>query len=365
MRFVYVFLFSLLLVSCASLKINKVSELEALKSNSIIYQLPRTEVQAYFQLEKTSFIPGPYAEYAKTYLEIEPLEQEAFTKWRISKAHLETRSVEDTAHTYSISGNLSCLPASNLDFLFNISANRTEQTKLEQYSDAFNFLPEYSELTVKKLMIEESKTSYKTVVVDSLTKRIPIVNTVLRNKTTEELAKDAAKTLTKLRKRKMRLMTGVDEHLPKAGNLQIMLDAIDQKEQQYLELFFGKTNIEYQKLQVSVIPSEYKKYLLFYFDEEEGFIDNKTKGDPVWLNVEALNPNTGQNINDKYSQKEKMLPYRPLQKVALSIMNYEQNIYESKQGLAQFSKLRYMPLQLLKKTQMQLNPINGTIKVLE
>lgn len=361
MKFLYLLLLGIVLWSCSSLKMNKASDVSEIKGNTIVYQLPQNQVELSIELEKTTFIPGPYSEYSKTYLEIEPLQDQLSEAWQISNIQIEIVAVSDTNHVYLLSGATNKIAVSNLMQLSNSQKNISNNNVVNNSSDHSNYLPYYTELTLRKLIIEDSKTSYKTVTVDSISKRIPIVNVVVRNKTMEELAKDAAKTLAKIRKRKFRLMAGMDTNLPKQGNLKLMFDELDKKEKQYLELFMGKTITEVQTVSVSVLPTEYKKHMLFYFDKSKGLIADKTKGTPLWLNIEPISSAPKLDISSKYTNTEKLLPYRIPEQVKLSIEQDDKKIFKANSQLAQFGQISYLSLDVLKDSNLKLDAKTGAL----
>lgn len=351
------------LLACSSLKINKISINDSIKTNSFIYQLPQNEIQLVFHLQKTTFIPGPFANYAEDFLEIKPLKSSDEVDWNIEKIDVQSYAIVDTNQIYSLTGALNKILPENMSQLMSLQNYSKPTLTVESYSKLPLIIPEFSEIGLKKILIENSETSYKTITIDSVAKKIPIVNKVIRNKTTEELAKDAAKTLTKIRKRKFRLIAGLNEKLPKAESLKMMLEALDQKEQEYLELFFGKTSKEVYLYQVSVKPLELKKYLLFYFDKKEGVIENKTKGMPVWFNLEP-----SANINNsklKFTKSEKYLPYKTNVIVPFSIIENNTTLLQSKVELAQFGTIQYLPLELLKTSKLNYNPHTGSIISIE
>ena len=365
MRTLFILIFVTLLWSCSSLKIHKASEVSEIKANTIVYQLPQNQLDLIFELEKATFIKGPYSQYAKTYLELEPPQKEDFVSWRISGISLDNTAVLDTNCTYLLTGAIDKILVSNRRELLGLDSNPLVSNELRLFSEPEKILPDYTELTLKKLIIEDSKTSYKTVTVDSISKRIPIVNIVVRNKTTEELAKDAAKTLAKIRKRRFRLIAGMDTNSPQQKSLILMLEELNQKEQQYLELFMGKTIVEKQRFTLSVLPTEYKKYFLFYFDKNKGIVADETKGIPVWLNIDNVSLVPEVDLASKFVDTDKMLPYRIPQRVQLSVEQNQTLIWKAQTYLAQLGRISYVNLDILKTNKLKIDTKTGALIGLE
>ncbi len=343
--------------SCSSLKIQKIEDVEKIKSNSLLYQLTENQVDIQFELNKTTFIPGPYSAYAKTYLEVDPIQINEKETWRISNVKINLSAVSDTNQTYLLSGAINKILPENIALLSENNLDGMNYPILENYSKAENILPYFNELSLKKLIIEDKKTSYKEVTIDSVSKRIPIVNIVVRNKNAEEMAKDAAKTLQKIRKRKFRLIAGLNDNSTEKGDIRFMIAELDKKEQYYLELFMGRTVEENKTIMVSVWPRNFEKYLLFKFDKQKGIIDESllSQGEAVELILEPLNDSSGLDFSSKIKKKVSFLPYRIPKIVKLSIESNGVNIFETKTALSQFGQISYLPIDLLKSSKLKID----------
>ena len=361
MRFLTLIIFTSLFWSCSSLKIQKASCTDEIKGQSLIYQIPQNKINLRIELAKVSFIPGPYAKYSKTYLEINS-EHTAYEKWGISEVRVETEGITDTSQVYLLSGDLDKISAFNLS---QISANNNSpfsENIVTNYTEPKSVIPYFSELGLRKIIIEDKKTSYKEVFIDSISKRIPIVNIVVRNKNTEELAKDAAKTLSKIRKRKFRLIAGLNEKMPKETALEFMINELNKKEQYYLELFLGRTEILKSSINRSVVPNVLGKYFLFYLDKENGL--HSSKGSKIELNIENQNSSvvvdSTKNINT-----EQQFPYRKSELVTLSIQSEHKVFYQQNVKLSQFGEIKYLPLKFLLNKEIAIDFKSGEIKGLE
>jgi len=365
MKIVSLLIFVSLLWSCSSLKIKSAKDVEEIKGQAIVYQLPQNQIDIKIELTKTTFVPGPYAQYAKTYLEIDPLQTEASEQWRISDIQMQVVAVPDTAHTYLLMGAIDKISSENLAQLSGNIGTEKNVIVFQNYEQVAPVIPYFNELTLKKLIIEDKKTSYKEVIIDSISKRIPVENIVVRNKNTEEMAKDAAKTLAKIRKRKFRLVAGLNDSFPKKGDIQIMIDELNKKEQYYLELFMGKLFEEKESFSISIIPDEYKKYFLFQFDTKNGIIDNSlvSKGKTVELKLESYSKLEGFDMSSKIKKTEKLLPYRIPEKLFVSVVSEGKELYKNQLNLAQFGRISYFPLSLLKDSNIKIDSVTGALTI--
>ncbi len=355
MRIVSLLILISLLWSCSSLKVQKAKNVDAIKKNSLVYQLTDNQINIQIELTKTTFVPGPYLAYAKTYLEVAPLRTVESESWRISNIKINSSLVADTAQTYLLTGNLNKILPKNLSLLSESNLVETENSMVEDYEKSEDLLPYFNELSLKKLIIEDKKTSYKEVTVDSISKRIPIVNIVVRNKNMEEIAKDAAKTLQRIRKRKFRLIAGLNDSFPEKGDIQFMIAELDKKEQYYLELFMGRTIQKTKKITVSVLPKNYERYSLFKLDKQKGIIDDSllSQGENVDLIISSTSVSPIIDLSSKIKKKERFLPYRAPKMVDLAIESNGRKIFQTKVGLSQFGQISYLPIDVLESSKLK------------
>ncbi len=345
-----------LLWSCSSLKVQKLSQLQTEKANQIAYCLPKANLLFTFTFEETTYTPGPYNQFTQQFLELTPQPNTSSKTWELTDINHQILTQKDTSLAFVISGGVEKITPENWTQLLayqNISNQSFANIENDQPIEGF------SELTLKKLIIEDSKTSYKTVTIDSVTKRVPIVNTVLRNKTTEEMAKDAAKLLTKIRKRKFRLMSGMNENLPKKGDLALMLDELNQKEQYYLELFIGKTDVKTKTYQVLVKPGSLGEVPLISYDKYNEPNFKKSKSSLV-LNISGV---AYQKEHSKADIKtEKYLPFKAASNTQIEIKHHNNTIYRATVQLPQLAELQYLPVSFLKHRTIELDAKSGMLK---
>ena len=353
MKFLYFLVMGILLWSCSSLKMEKASDITEIKSNAVVYQIPQNEIQINFELTELSYTSGLFSEYSKIFLEVEPLKNQSESAWCITDVSINSKLVDDSSQVYIISGAIDKIHPANLLQITRTKPVVNNQQELHLDSPD-NYLPNYTEISLKKLIIEQSKTSYKTVTVDSVTKRIPVMNTVVRNKTKKEMAKDASKTLAKIRKRKFRLMAGLNEKMPKAGALKIMIDELDKKEAYYLSLFMGVEERTTKNISFSVLPTNFEKHLLFSFDKEKGIHQDTLINKQVWLSFEEDNSGNECDLSSKYKNTEKLFPYRKPQVVDVLVLRDEKPIAKMQTSISQFGAIRYLPLDLLKTTKISI-----------
>jgi hypothetical protein len=360
---IIVVLVVLILGSCASLKVQKANDVKEVKAQHLYYTLPKASVQLTFTFTKHQYIPGPYAAYAKQFLELEEPKLKEDIWWSLDKLEHQLITSKDTSNAYVISGAIEKIKPENWTQLLNFQTINESPISFIDADSKDDKNLHFSELTLKKLIIEDSRTSYKTVTIDSITKRVPIVNTVIRNKTTEELAKDAAKSLTKIRKRKFRLMAGIDEKKPKEGALKLMLEALEQKEEQYLELFMGKIINSQEQYQVQVYPETIGDYSLFAWNKQDGLLSKGKASDKMILSIQGqalVKDTTETKLNTT-----KFLPFKMASNSQISVKHNNKVIYSAVVQLPQLAKIQYLPVSFLKSKSIELGPKTGILRKIQ
>ncbi len=360
-RYAFILILVSLMASCSSgLKVYKQNENPSPEKVSLEYCLPKNKLDILFTVKKTHLIPGVFAKYAKEYLEISPKVDKENYHWEIVSVEHQLSSVRDTSNVYQITGKLDNISANNWLQINNLSKIGGSSFTVSRESSDWSHFPDFTELSLKKIMIEESKSSYKTVIVDSVPKRIPISNTVLRNKSEQEMAKDAAKTLMKIRKRKLRLIGAINEKFPESGDVRFMVEKLEQEEQKYLELFMGKTETVKEQFVISFIPEDYKSYRLFNFSETQGRVQERSPENSVILKLKAIDNSSDSDSENKHHQD--LFPYRIPGVASLQISQGGALLYQTNVELSQFGRIQYLPINFLKDKNLKFDTVTGAIK---
>lgn len=104
-------------------------------------------------------------------------------------------------------------------------------------------------------------------------------------KSAEDAASDAAQTIFNLRKRRADLVTGEYAETVYGAGLQAAIERIDQMENEYLELFFGKQTTTTYTVRYRVTPySSQNTEVVCRFKEDSGIVPSSDlSGEPVVL----------------------------------------------------------------------------------
>lgn len=120
-------------------------------------------------------------------------------------------------------------------------------------------------------------------------------------KSMKAMASDAASVIFKVRQRRFDVVTGEAGEGVYGEGLKVALAEMARIEKEYLELFLGKTNVEYVTYQYEIVPEKGKEnYMLCRFDKNSGIIDGlKITGTPVVLSILDENRVTAQPVAKK------------------------------------------------------------------
>lgn len=197
--------------------------------------LPYTTVKIYLTVEKETILAGPYARYAQRYLGvIAPLADR--TASRIVSARIDYADPQRT--------------------------------------------PE--EVVVTTAAAGEKITSHVFPGAGFARSNPDRVSAV--DKSSEEMARDAANTIFALRRQRLDILTGEAGELY-AGGLDAALSEISRMEDEYLALFLGRQSITTTVHEIEVVPqADRMSYIACRFSEQDGLLpDGDLSGQPVVL----------------------------------------------------------------------------------
>jgi hypothetical protein len=140
------------------------------------------------------------------------------------------------------------------------------------------------EMVTKKIKIEK-KQVVETVNPSGL---LPLGEEYMMAGSEAKLAEGAAKQIYHIRESRLSLLTGDIDKLPADGaSMKTMLDGMNQKEQEFTELFVGKTTRETQVQTIVFSPTvATDNQLLFRFSTLQGVVaSNDLSGAPYYVNL--------------------------------------------------------------------------------
>ena len=118
-------------------------------------------------------------------------------------------------------------------------------------------------------------------------------------KTLAEQAQGAAKLIYRIRENRLYLISGEVDKMPADGRaMELAINKLDEMEQQLVELFVGRIEVEKHRKTIVYTPVATEKTDLAYFSEQHGFT-NAANGDPIVMNITARRQIKGNPNSDK------------------------------------------------------------------
>lgn len=265
-------------------------------SQRIVYSLPRTLFKVNINLEKDTYMPGPYYQFTERFLGLEDYIREYGIQYRITGVELESFTEPDPDQFYSVSIQEGSFNWEKY-LIFTEKGFVLDPAQMVNYrvrEDRGGLLPAgpyFSDQSTRMNLREITDTLYKTVVTDTSLIRLPVITTAREVRTIEQKAEEAARNLFTIRENRFFLITNTEGDYPDGKTLEIMIAEMDKMEQSYLELFTGKTVTRKYEASFVVPPDdsdEVQTKSLGTFSAVSG-LNSQDAGLPLNLEITPLN----------------------------------------------------------------------------
>ncbi len=247
------------------------------------YTLPRTVVEATLVIEREVILRGPYAKFAAQYLGISGAAMSDKQNYRIIDATLGYAEEPDPAQTYHLDR-----PVEAGSRVFHwLSVDRPQQPlrvdgdfqgaaigNNNPFRDV-SLSPLYGSTTVQSGLADGEGFG-----------ELPVNRTSVVEKSTEQMAAEAANAIFTLRKRRFDLVTGeVGDGVFGAG-LEAALKEMERIESEYLALFVGKRYTQRLVRTFSVLPPAKGTGIVCRFSISKGVVaDSDLAGRPIVIEM--------------------------------------------------------------------------------
>lgn len=233
-----------------------VHEADTMALSGYVYNLPRTSFRLEIEVVKTRIIRGPYYRFAEKFLSLEDVPERNSNSCRISNVRLESFEEADPEQVFlvrQVSGqtDLSGLVGLSREGLIFNDRSTTHSSKPVELSTDRQGGPVFTDLSIEKNTAMSIDTFYKTILTDTSFIRVPVMKEQLLVKTIDEKAREAADFILELRYERFMMLSG-NNSTPMPDYAVKRLDEI---EQEYLELFIGKTFDERYRYTYYITPS--------------------------------------------------------------------------------------------------------------
>lgn len=336
---------------------------QAQQDGTLVYSLPNTSMSLVVKAIKESYVPGPYAKYAKKYLGIDvPMESQQ--KYSLESIKLVPYLEADQSTRYVITPN-SPLVTSNLFkvtsqglVLLADQAKGTEEywrfpTLADNYSvDAQGATPNFTNTRT---------TLYKTVKnAEGGFDKVAIQQSQVVQKSLEKKASEAASTIFSLRAKRVEIITGDTDATFSGEALGAAVAEINRLEAEFLELFLGKRESVVQEMSFDVLPTKENArqlYVAFRISDADGLLQpSNVTGRPIIMEItpETKNENVKQVVTPALSKKISKnvgseLIYRVPTICSVKILDGQTLLLNSRVPIYQFGEILSFPSDIILK----------------
>ncbi|MBT3242094.1 MAG: DUF4831 family protein [Bacteroidetes bacterium] len=345
---------------------------------AVDYALPRTVVTIEVITEKRLTKPGPFAQYAERYLGVTDVPTRDMTEWTIREVKLSTKAEKDPDQVYRIeregisrAGYVSLndqgvICGVNVPVVFSMNAGSQSSAHQWQKDVA---LPGYSDLTLRKYTEPMLDTVYRIVRTDTSFMRLPLLQSLVSQKTLMNQAEEAANLIMELRERRFGLLTGeyayddiIRTPMPEGYTMEVLLRELAQLEYDYVSLFVGRVTTETHRDMYKYLPKGQgltESEDLFTFSRFRGVLPaGSSNGDPVKIKFERSYDPASIYTNLEYDnlngKKEVVrgLAYRVPGKALADISLNNEVLVRNEILVAQYGVVQFLPADIFNDTKL-------------
>ncbi len=254
-------------------------------AQDITYALPSTTLTVKVEVEQENFIAGPYANFARQFLNMEVRDHDAVSSI-ITSVEIIPRIEADNKALYTCEADNAALLSLSAQGLVALQAPSAATA-----SQAWRFLPpvgsDFSG-SITSPNKEETRTTYKTIPSEEAPVQVPIEQKVKSAKSPEDLAAEAAENILSIRKVRVNIVAGDTDASYSGEAMAAAIRELDRMEQEYLALFQGTSTKRRYTASFDVIPDaslSAHRYLAFRLKNDGPVTDGKT-GTPYYIELE-------------------------------------------------------------------------------
>ena len=258
--------------------------LPAAKAQEVTYALPLTTLTVKVEVQQENFFAGPYAAYAKKFLNLDVREKDAMSS-TVTAVELIPGIEADPSALFTCEADNASLLALSAQGLVALQ-NRVEASTL-----TWRFLPPtHTDFTgaIATSEKQETRITYKSVQTDEAIIQVPVEHKVKQAKSLEDKAAEAAEMVLKVRKDRLNIVSGDTDANYSGEAMRAALDELDRIEEDYLALFTGRSVVRTNVAYFDVIPDpelRVHRYQVFRLTDA-GPVGEGVKGIPYYLELE-------------------------------------------------------------------------------
>jgi len=346
----------------------------------VFYALPYNYITVRFEMLKTEYIAGPYAEYASKYLDLQDVITSDYNEYSIKDARLDLVGTPDPGKIYfaeftdkiSKEERAVLLTLSETGMINSFDGNVPASSGAVPAStttsgnvDLNSFFAYFAETN----LYEFFDTIIRKVVVDTVSVEKVYLDRKWVEKTDEQKAIEAANKISRIRDARYNLLTGYHEIAYESGTLKYMDEQLVQMENEYLSLFTGisiQKRLVYKFTVDPGINTETKQVPVCVFSERSGIKEvNAAGGERIYLKMDILGDlvNILPVMESKNSSANNKGFYYRMPVLAKLNLSVNQDIQVSAiYPISQFGVTTFLPPTI---TKLQLHQVTGALKSLK
>ena len=319
-----------------------------------VYFLPKTAVAVTVQVEKTTYTPGDFCQYAERFLRIKDVSPTPSVSYRVIAIRQDAVALPDTAKRYAVKFDAKTsatnVRLSDDGILLAINTSAEELPSLNNSPSTLHLYPS-TKINPRQFMNEET----------------------LAAGSTAKMAELTAQDIYEIRESRNLLVRGQADNMPKDGEqLRLMLNQLDMQDRALTSLFVGTYDKDTTQQTFTVVPSQSaSREVVFRFSEKLGLVDQEDlAGVPYYIYIEDLKTAPQPEPVDP---KKKLKPFSGIYvnipgRLRSTISNAQGVIVADEFPAGQFGNVELLSGALFNKrytTRLRLNPLSGAIDQLD
>lgn len=343
--------------------------------NTVVYALPQTVLKLNVTAEKTILKRGPFAEYAKKYLNISDVVSADGVEWELKSIDVSSHGEVDPEEYHKITTSVDYEPGlisltpNGLIRGFNLEKKmilKEEKESVFITEDKINI--EYGKFSIDPIIKYKEDTIFKVVETDTAFVKVPVLEKQVLVKSMEEKAEEAAHQIFKLRKRRFKILTANYDVLPPDGKAyEVIVGELEKLENDYMSLFIGKRVGFLESFQFLYTPKNGENGgVIFRMSPQAGPVGvNNLGGKPIRVDFKNLEQTRELAIIPAVGLvPQKQIFYRIPGMADVSISNGKEILFQNRMPIAQFGKIANMPAEVLlnENYSIEFYPDLGSIK---
>jgi hypothetical protein len=359
-KFLTLFLLTLVLACSPTgrISVTNVNDSGFRQPGMLLYSLPQTVLDVTVEADETEILPGPYRQYAAKYLGIQDVPSKPEYSWTITRVKVALHMETDPDFVFAAQGSFQpdvfpgLTKLMNDSMILDLSRNPNEYVTYNNVPEK-NPGPYFTDLSIKRNFEAEKNVEVSMVMPDSNYLSRSARKNSLREKTLEQKAEEAANFLIKLKKRRFKMVAGMNDSTPQGEGMTDAIQELTRLEEAYLSLFIGKKTVYHHQRNYHYTPANGKKtdrIVLFRFSDSEGFLDaRETRGKPVLFDLAGTNKIKGLEQSASFARlDDNMILYRIPDLVNVKLLYGEAILSEALMPVFQTGALVRMELHPVK-----------------